>query len=135
MGYSVDASVGYGIVVTDWLEELLLSEEEVGDIETLMEHIHSTLQSVFKKNKVGYESTWGNDEQNFYLEHQKWGGYSDDINARDFGSAIGTCKLPTEKARKQMDTELQNVIKAIAKHYGVANPKLKSMVIIRASFG
>ena len=104
MGYEVSGSVGYGVVMTDWLKELLSSEEEVEDIESLMEHIHSTLKSIFKKNKVGFGYTWGREECDFYLEHQKWGGYSDYINARDFGSAIGTCKLPTVPAKSSKES-------------------------------
>lgn len=135
MGYSVNASVGYGIVLTDWLEELLEEVEDIDCKEDLMQDIHETLRAVFKKNKVAYESTYNNEESDFYLSHTKWGGQSDYINARDFGSSIGTSKLPTEKASKQMNTELQNVIKAIAMHYKVANPRLKSNVIVQASFG
>lgn len=140
----VDAN--YGIVITDWLKDLQMEnypkceEDDVSDeylhkwgewydLDNAMYYTFNNLKSVFKKNRVRYWSSLINDNETIFLKHNTFGW------KKYRGSQSFSYKLPTKTASKQMNTELQNVIKAIAKHYGVANPKLKTELIVTASEG
>ena len=135
MGYEARASVIYGISILDWIKgnEVLKAafiEEEGADVE-----IPHALKTVFENNNVslGFDTKSGSYVA-CYIACDNWeGGYAC-INAHDFGSDFDEVSLPTPAALKKMDTQLQNVIKAIVAEYKVAKPKLKGGLIVSVSF-
>ncbi|MEC7987273.1 MAG: hypothetical protein VX278_19035 [Myxococcota bacterium] len=127
MGYSVYASVGYGIDLTAWIES--------GDIFSTDDWEEDNIPE-FEFTNVSLESVWAEyNGRKIYLECEGWSVWSDDINARDFGESIGTGALPSPESIATMNANLKDAIAKIAKHYNTAAPSVEPGLVIKASFG
>jgi len=131
MGYSVYASVRFGIELTDWI-----SDGEIFSIDDVYGEIPTEITDVLNKNSVSIEYVSAEYlDTRVYLEASGWGAYTEDINARDFGQSLGTCAPPSADTVKEMETALLVAVKTIAAHYQIDAPDLEPEIIVKASFG
>ena len=98
MGYEVGASVCYGIRISDWVEKEESLKSAFGDFD-----IPDPLRSIFDKNKLSLERSWGDySEEGAYIYCAGW-GTGTYINARDYGSDFTGIKPPKASKIQKMD--------------------------------
>ena len=107
MEYSVYASTTYGIEITSWIdEEMIFSINDVFE-----EEFPDSINNALTEYNVSVEHTSADYMgTKVYLRADGWSGYAEPINARGFGSSLGTCSLPTAKDTTKMNNNLQAVI-------------------------
>ena len=128
MGYSVYASVFYGVDVTSWVESGdIFSSEAATKGNTPDFGFNNVSLEYSYAEYIGYK---------FYLCAEGWSGGTEDINARDFGETIEGCGTPSEKELSKMNKNIDDALEKIAKHYDTEVPfSLSGEIIVKAYYG